>query len=134
MGLVIDTSALIALERSAEVPPSESLGEPVLLPAVVWAEAMVGVHRAATPEIGLRRHRRLERLRELFDFCDFDREIAERYAELVSALARKGRMIPQNDLAVAATALYLNHKVLIGHSDEKHFREVPNLEIVVLNL
>lgn len=131
MGLVIDTSALIALERSAEVPP-ELLQEPVFLPAVVWAEAMVGVHRAATPEVGLRRHRRLEGLRECFDFCDFDREIAERYAELVAVLTRKGRMIPQNDLAVAATALCLNHKLLIGSSDEKHFREVPNLEIVVL--
>ena len=132
MGLVIDTSALIALERSAEVP-SELLEECLTLPAVVWAEAMVGVHRAATPEIGLRRHRRLENLRECFDFCDFDRVIAECYAELVAILTRKGQMIPQNDIAVAATALCLKHKLLVGSSDEKHFRTVPRLEIVVLS-
>lgn len=133
MGLVIDTSALIALERSAEVPP-ELLDERITLPAVVWAEAMVGVHRASTPEIGLRRHRRLENLRERFDFCDFDRIVAERYAELVAILARKGQMIPQNDIAVAATALCLNHKLLVGSLDEKHFRSVPKLEIVVLSM
>lgn len=131
MGLVIDTSALVAIERSGEVPP-DLLEERVFLPAVVWAEAMVGVHRAATPEIGIRRHRRLEALREQLDFCDFDRVVAERYAELVAVLARKGQMIPQNDLAVAATALCLKHRVLVGVSDEKHFRVVPNLEIVVL--
>lgn len=42
-------------------------------------------------------------------------------------------MIPQNDIAVAATALCFGHKLLIGSSDEKHFRMVPNLEIVVLS-
>jgi len=133
VGLVIDTSALIALERSAEVPV-DLLKERVTLPAVVWAEAMVGVHRASTPEIGLRRHRRLEGLRERFDFSEFDREIAERYAELVAVLSREGQMIPQNDLAVAATALCLRQELLVGSSDEKHFRMVPNLEIVVLNM
>lgn len=132
MGLVIDTSALIALERSGEVA-AELLEESVFIPAVVWAEAMVGVHRAMSPEIGLRRHRRLESLREVFGFCDFNREVAERYAEIVALLARKGQMIPQNDIAVAATALCLGHRVLIGASDEKHFRMVPDLEVAVLD-
>lgn len=61
----------------------------------------------------------------------FGRDTAEYYAELVAVLARRGKMIPQSDPAVAATALSLGHRVLVGLADEKHFRMVPGLELVV---
>ena len=35
---------------------------------------------------------------------DFGPEIAERWADLFALLSREGRLIPANDLAVAATA------------------------------
>lgn len=42
-------------------------------------------------------------------------------------------MIPQNDIAVAATALCLGFGVLVGTADEKHFRVVPDLEVYVIS-
>jgi predicted nucleic acid-binding protein len=41
-------------------------------------------------------------------------------------------LIPANDLVVAATALELEYGVLVGPTDEAHFRRVPSLRVVVL--
>ena len=49
MGLVVDTSAFVALERSAGAW-DQALGplaqEPAVVPAIVYAELLVGVHLA----------------------------------------------------------------------------------------
>lgn len=95
MGLVIDTSALVAVERSSaswETALSTFGDEPAVLPAIVCAELFVG-------------------------------------ARLVATLTRRGRLIPANDLAVAATALDLDFGVLVGPADEAHFRSVPGLRV-----
>lgn len=42
-------------------------------------------------------------------------------------------LIPQNDIAVAATARAIGFGVLVGPSDEVHFRQVPGLDVRVLN-
>ncbi|MBI3987709.1 MAG: hypothetical protein HY343_12355 [Lentisphaerae bacterium] len=42
-------------------------------------------------------------------------------------------MIPQNDMAVAATARCLGYKVLVGPRDEFHFRSVSRLAVVRLD-
>jgi predicted nucleic acid-binding protein len=47
-------------------------------------------------------------------------------------LSRSGRTVPANDLAVAATALYLDFGVLVGPSDERHFRQVEGLRVEIL--
>jgi len=51
---------------------------------------------------------------------------------LYARLSRRGRLIPSNDLAVAATALDLGFGVLVGPTGEAHFRAVPGLRVVVL--
>jgi predicted nucleic acid-binding protein len=63
---------------------------------------------------------------------DFGTEIAEVWAELFAALERRGSRIPANDLAVAATALFLGFKVLVGPQDEEHFRRVEGLTVEAL--
>lgn len=63
---------------------------------------------------------------------DFDASIAEHWAELFALLSRRGHLIPSNDLAVAATARYLDFGVLVGPDDERHFRGVPDLHVVLI--
>jgi predicted nucleic acid-binding protein len=60
MGLVIDTSALVALERSAG-PWSDGLpaDERVSVPAIVYAELLVGVHLADHPRRAARRRAKI---------------------------------------------------------------------------
>ena len=78
-------------------------------------------------------HRLLARLRSYVARDARRTAIAERWAQLFATLQRRGRLIPGNDLAVAATALELGFGVLVGPRDEQHFRAVPDLRVEVLS-
>lgn len=134
MGLILDTSALIAWERSLESGLSLDLAEDeeIAMPAVVWAEALAGVRLADTAQRAARRLARLEALRRVMGIEPFTGVTAEHHADIFSELRRNGVMIPQNDLAVAATARELGFAVLVGPKDEAHFRLVPDLDVRVL--
>ena len=137
MGLVIDTSVLVAIERST-IPWEQALSpfgnESVVIPAIVYAELLVGVHMADTPSRATTRRAKVDALLSMVPTVEFGPEIAERWAELFAMLSRKGRLIPANDLAVAATALHLGFGVLVGPQDETHFRMVSGLRVQVLAL
>lgn len=135
MGLVIDTSAAVAVERAGADWPrliESHASEHVALPAIVYAELLVGVALADTPRRALTRRRGLEILAEALDIVDFGPAIAERWAAVFADLSRSGRTIPSNDMAVAATALHLGFGVLVGPTDENHFRSIPGLRVEVL--
>ena len=134
MGLIIDTSALVALERARAVdrPLELDPGEIYTIPAIVWAEALVGVRLAANVDQAVRRMARLEAIRGVTGVQDFNPLVAVHYADIFSELSKNGGLIPQNDIAVAATARYLEFGVLVGPSDEAHFRRVPGLNVQVL--
>lgn len=135
MGLVIDTSAVIDLERSPR-PITEVLapyrGEPLALPAIVVAEILVGAQLA----VGRRRQAALrasvDEMLTIAPVVDLDLRIAEQWAQLYVILDRRGSRIPGNDLIVAATALHLGYGVLVGTLDEAHFRRVRGLRVEVL--
>ncbi len=135
MGLVIDTSALVALERAGDewaVLAAALDDEPLALPAVVYAEVLVGAMLADTHERARGRRARLDAMADCVPLVDFDRQVAAVWADLFARLSRAGTMIPANDMAVAATALHLDYGVCVGSSDERHFRSVPGLRVVVL--
>lgn len=132
MGLLIDTSALVAVERSAldwDAALGLDEGEPVALPAVVYAELLVGVELADSPRRAAERRSRIDALASVVGIVDLGPGIAEEWARLFAALSREGALIPANDLAVAATALHLGYGVLVGPADEAHFRRVPGLRV-----
>ncbi|MSR05485.1 MAG: type II toxin-antitoxin system VapC family toxin [Gemmatimonadetes bacterium] len=135
MGLVIDTSALVSIERhrsSWETALASVAGEPAVVPAIVYAELMIGVHLADTPMRADNRRASINALLGLAPIAEFDRAIADRWSQLHALLSRRGRLIPANDLAVAATALEFGFGVLVGPTDEHHFRAVPELSVTVL--
>ncbi len=135
MGVVVDTSALVAFERVGggwERLFDDVGDEAIALPAVVLAEILVGVQLA--------RGRRADRKRASVDafvqrvqLVSFGREIAERWAELFARLRRRGELIPANDLAVAATAVHLGFGVLVGDRGEGHFRRIPDLQVKLVS-
>ncbi|MFU8848624.1 MAG: type II toxin-antitoxin system VapC family toxin [Opitutales bacterium] len=135
MGLILDTSALIALERSNAGSDALSLDpkEIYALPAIVWAEALIGVRMASDSSHAARRLARLEAIRRITGIEDFTDIVSEHYADIFSELSQKGRLIPQNDIAVAATARRLDFGVLVGPEDEAHFRRVSGLAVQVLS-
>ena len=134
MGFVLDTSALIALERvrSAGRPQDLPLDDEVVLPAVVWAEALIGVRMADSATRAARRRAYLEAIRLRIGIEPFTAEIAEHHADIYAELSAQGTLIPQNDVAVAATARALGFGVMVGPDDEAHFRRVAGIQVAVI--
>jgi predicted nucleic acid-binding protein len=134
LAIVLDTSALIELERGLhrEAPPVSLQDEPVVIPAIVWAEALIGARLAGSPQQAARRRAHLEAIRLQTEIEAFTPEIAEHYADIYAELSLAGSLIPQNDIAVAATCRSLGCGVLVGPNDEGHFRRVQGLEVHVI--
>jgi predicted nucleic acid-binding protein len=143
MGLVIDTSALVAAERISTGKKSpgtrqweqllgQFAGESAVLPAATYAELLVGVEVAGSPKRAAARRARIDALTMRIPIVEFDAAIAEEWAKLFAALSRRGQLIPSNDLAVAATAQHLGFGVLVGPSDEHYFRRVSGLRVETL--
>lgn len=141
MGVVIDTSALVAAERLARPDAMSdawtslfsSIGaQPAALPAIVYAELLVGIELADNARRAAARRTRLDALTANLVLVEFDADIAQIWARLFATMNRAGRSVPANDLAVAATAIHLGYAVLVGPSDEKHFRSVEGLQVETL--
>lgn len=134
MGLVVDTSALVSRERAGSGWEGvlAELDEPVVVPAIVYAELLVGAELARTASRRKARHAKVTALIGRAPLVEFGREVAEWWSELFAQLSRRGELIPANDLAVAATALHLGFGVLVG-GDEQHFHRVPKLRVQILS-
>ena len=136
MGLIVDTSAIVAIERQkadAGIILSRYGSEPVAVPAIVWAELLAGVRLAGDPGTAVRRRARLEQLRLHVPLIAFDAAIAEHYADIFAECSEAGTPIPQNDMAVAATARRFGFRVLVGSEGGSHFRRVRDLEVLRLS-
>ncbi len=96
MGLILDTSAIVAWERalgSGRRPkvPREAFA----IPAIVWAEALAGVRMADSSRRAAARQSNLEKIRALGGIEPFTAEVAGHYADIFAELASTGGMIPQ---------------------------------------
>lgn len=133
MGLVVDTSAFVALERAGRdwaAALSGLVGEELTIPAIVYAELGVGARLEKSASRAALRRAQLAVLAD--SVIEFGLQMAERWSDLVAELSRRGQQIPANDAAVAATALELDFGVLVGPNDEAHFRRVPGLRVETL--
>ncbi len=107
MGLVIDTSALVAAERGSgnwDDTVAAMGDEAAVVPAIVYAELLVGVELAADRARAVGRRAKIDALMSRVPLVEFGAGAAAHWAELFATLSRAGRLIPANDLAVAATA------------------------------
>lgn len=136
MGVVVDTSALVAAERGrstqaegAQLTWSDLLGhlanESAVLPAVVYAELLAGVYLARSDRQAALRRARIDALTARVPIIEFNAAIARHWARVLTELRRSGE-------AIAATALHLDFAVLVGPSGERHFRRVAGLEVAQL--
>ena len=135
MGLVADTSAVVAIERGGDLEQTlADLGsEPLVLPAIVYAELLAGVSLTRDPVRAAERRAKVATVAAVFPIVEFGKMFAERWAEIVGALQASGAPIPSNDAQVAATALGLGFGVLVGPADEAHFRRIQGLSVHVLS-
>lgn len=128
MGVLIDTSVLVELERSgagaADRPALQRLaGSPAYLAAITASELLHGVHRAAGAARRARRQAFVEALLDLLPVVPFDLTAARVHAGLWVELRERGEMIGAHDLLIAATAL-ARDLTLLTHN----LREFERLE------
>lgn len=114
MGIIFDTSTIIAIERGQKSLDAFIAGreeEPFGISVVTAAELLHGIERADTEEKKLRRQAFVEKVIESFPVFPFDLTVGRIYARIWAAVARKGWTVGAHDLIIAATAISLDYTV-----------------------
>ncbi|MCS6923730.1 MAG: PIN domain-containing protein [Fimbriimonadales bacterium] len=102
--VLLDTSIAVALMRNDAVGSAAVVNASELFTTdIVLGELYYGAYRSSDLE------RNLQQVRRFASLCrvlSTNREIAEQYGVLKRALAKAGTPIPENDIWIAATALF----------------------------
>ncbi|MCJ7546468.1 MAG: type II toxin-antitoxin system VapC family toxin [Deltaproteobacteria bacterium] len=130
MGVIFDTSVLIALERNPS--PLEQLiqergDEPFGISIITVSELLHGVHRADSEKRRLKRESYVEKVIELFPIYVFDLSAARIYARIWAHLAKKGVSVGAHDLIIASTCISLGFSVITA--DIRDFSKIDGLTV-----
>ena len=135
LGLVLDSSAVIAAERRKE--SITDFVESILrahgpldlsLSPVSVAELVHGVFRARTPAASQRRRLYIEELVSLVPVHPVTKQTGWLVGQIQGQEAAKGNMLPFNDLMIAAAAIEQGYAVLTGNV--RHFQMIPGLRVI----
>jgi predicted nucleic acid-binding protein len=133
MATLIDSSVLIAAERgelTLDVIAPRYPGEDVAISAVTASELLHGVERAKTSPQRHRRQAFVEGLIARLPVVAFDLTEARVHAALWAALAKRGVIVGERDLMIAATAIAGDYRV--ATRDERSFAKIPGLSVQLL--
>lgn len=129
MGLLIDTSVLVAAERG-QLDLAAALGdhrdENFAISAVTASELLHGVHRVAAARRAATEVF-VEGLIERLPALPFDLRSARVHARLWSGTRISGTTIGERDLMIAATALAYGYSVVTR--DRRSFPKIPGLSV-----
>ena len=137
LGLVVDSSGLIAAERR-KLTPAEVIEDvvkkigavPIILSSLTVAEIGHGIYRANTPEIRERRRAFLDELKATIPIHPITEATAEIIARVGGEQAAKGINLQFADLIIGACALELGYA--IGTGNERDFGRIPDLKVISL--
>jgi predicted nucleic acid-binding protein len=134
MGLIFDSSVLIAAERKGEAVAqmlkrvlSVVGNQESALSAVALVELVHGIHRAHTPQIRARRETFIRELLADVPVYPFTQQIAFLAGRIDGEQQSQGVKIPFQDLLIGATALHLEYAVVTGNP--RHFQMIPGLVV-----
>lgn len=137
MGLVLDSSVVIAAERGGDNVTNMlkqivafTGDQRTVLSSVGLAELVHGIYRAKSAEA---RGRRESFVRELIDDVEvrpFTKETALLAGKIDGEQKSRGIIIPFADLSIGATALEVGYSLLT--INVRHFRLVPGLTVLQL--
>jgi tRNA(fMet)-specific endonuclease VapC len=137
MGLILDSSVLIAAERKGqnarqtlEFIFSQVGITDIAISVVTLIELAHGVARADTPERKARRQQFLHELQISVPIHTVRIPLALRVGQLDGENAAKGIHLALADLLIGMTALELGYSVATANL--RHFRLIPGLNIVSL--
>ena len=131
MGLILDTSLLVAHERrkfdlAAFLSPRGN--EPAAIAAVTLSELLHERHHAIDARIKAERGRFVEAVRRDYSVIPFGEAQAETHSRIWADLESRGSLIGPHDLQIAATTLSLDYD--LATSNEREFSRVPGLRVI----
>lgn len=144
MGVIIDTTVLIGIERKrirhgSTLPVGDVIADgleniagldgTIAIAAITASELLHGVHRADN-EHRARREAFVEAVLAAVDVVAFDLVIARTHARLWADLSSLGVDVGAHDRLVAATALRLGWSV--ATANVRHFERVPDLDVIAV--
>ena len=130
MAYLFDTNAISEVFRKRpnsqylswlkKIPRSEQFTS-----VVVVAELYAGAFNCGAVE---RWQQRIEEeILSCFNVLSFDMECARRYGVVRASLQKRGQLIGDVDIQIAATAL--THNLCLVTANERHFRVIPDLQM-----
>lgn len=128
MGILVDTSILIDLERSDIEVDLLFPGEELYLAAVSASELLHGVYRANSELRRKQRQDYVDAILTAIPILPFDLGVARVYAQVWADLVGSGLNIGAHDMQIAATALHYDMGVLTANV--RHFSKIPDLRLV----
>ena len=137
MGLILDSSTLVAVERKGKnarqvlADISEKIGETdVAISVVTLIELAHGAARADTPERKAKRQEFIQELLTVLPNHPITAAVALRAGLIDGEQQARGTRIPLSDLLIGVTALELGYGV--ATSNVRHFRLIPGLSVLQL--
>jgi predicted nucleic acid-binding protein len=137
MGLILDSSVLIAAERRGDTVEkmiaqvvSAAGDQDAALSSVGLTELVHGIYRAQTPAMRLRRRSFIDELLRDLTVYPYTKATALLAGKIDGEQQAQGVTIPFGDLLVGATALELGFPVLTANL--RHFRLISGLKIIQL--
>jgi predicted nucleic acid-binding protein len=137
MGLILDSSVLVASEREGKnarqilTVIARKIGETdVGISVVTLIELAHGAARADTPERKEKRQKFIQELLTAMPIHPVTAPLALRAGQLDGESQARGTRIPLPDLLIGVTALGLGYSV--ATTNLRHFQQVPGLSVVRL--
>jgi tRNA(fMet)-specific endonuclease VapC len=134
VGIVLDSTAVIAAERSGKNPRrviedlTASLGDTeAALSVITVIELAHGIERANSVERRATRQRFLDELLQEIAVEPVTVHIALRAGQIDGELTARGVRVALGDLLIGATALHLGFEVVTENI--RHFEMIPNLVV-----
>lgn len=132
MGVILDSSEIIALERNRGMVENLVAGrhdEPFGISVVTVAELLHGVERADSETRKIRRQAFVEKVIEMIPVFAFDVGVARIYARIWASLVQRGFTVGSHDLIIAATAISLDYTVITAN--RRDFEKIEGLLLEV---
>ncbi len=128
--ILLDANAYTELRRgSSSVAHLVDSADKVLLSAVVLGELLRGFRGGSRFDYNLNKLQAFLREHKVL-FVPVSYDTADRYGRIAAALQRKGKLIPTNDMWIAAHAIELGATLV---SFDRHFERVDGLALALLH-
>jgi predicted nucleic acid-binding protein len=137
MGLILDSSVVIAAERRGENVTqmlrqiiAATGDQQAVLSSIGLTELVHGIYRAKSAAVLSRRDSFIRELLSVVEVYPYSKETALLAGKIDGEQQGRGITVPFSDLLIGATALEVGYSLLTVNA--RHFRLIPNLIVVQL--